>query len=157
QMGGAGSSDGRVTVQENAWLFQMEEAPVKLAWDLVERADPEKLLSFRMTDIPLPAPPALTPVPPAPSPQPLPPIAGEDHPYFERGGGTLVSRVQFGEKAAAEGELSIGLAAKSGAGWSPVRWTRVEVDAQGVARLSDLKPGTYRLMRSYRPPAGAAP
>ena len=26
--------------------------------------------------------------------------------------------------------------------WSPIRWTKVDVDRQGVARLEDLKPGT---------------
>src|SRR5262249_20914829 len=150
-----GNQAGMIT--DGNYVVTMDEKPAKLVFWLVERGEPERLLTFRLTDIPLPTSPAVAAPRRVAPPPPLPAPPGGDHPYFERGGGTLVSRVQFGEKAAAGGELSIGLAAKSGGGWSPIRWTKVEVDAQGVARLGDLKPGTYRLLRSYRAKAGEAP
>src|SRR5205823_2819792 len=73
-----------------------------------------------------------------------------ERPYYERGGGILLSQVRIAEKPAGEGALSVGLAAKEGADWSAIRWQNVDVGKDGTAKLEDLKPGIYRLLRVYR-------
>lgn len=158
QSGGTGMGDGQLTLSDTQLVFPaLGEPPAKLVWDLVERVDPVKLLSFRMTDIPLPTAPAFVPraAPPAAVPEGSAP--GEDRPFYEKGGGTLVTRVRIGERAAGEGTLQVGLAARSGRDWGPVRWTEVPVGPDGSARLEDVKPGTYRVLRTYRPKMPAPP
>jgi hypothetical protein len=112
-----------------------------------------------MANIPLPptgvVAPAVRPVrPPAAPPAPKPP---PDRPYYQQGGGILLNQVRVADKAAGEGTLSIGLAVKEGDGWSGIRWQNVDVDRTGAAKLEDLKPGTYRLLRVYRPSATPIP
>jgi hypothetical protein len=113
-------------------------------------------MHFRLTDVPLPQAAPLVPrtAPPAAAPEGGAP--DPDRPYYERGGGTLVSEVRIGEKTASEGTLQVGLATRSGREWGPVRWIEVPVDREGRARVEDLKPGTYRLLRVYRAGAGAS-
>jgi hypothetical protein len=127
------------------------EPVVKAIFRLAERSDPETLLSFRMFDIPLPqASPFLPRKAPPPGQRPVA-MPLPERPYFQQGGGILVNRIRIGNQAAGEGTLSLGLSVKTGEEWSAVRWTDVEVGQDGVARLEDLKPGTYRLLRNYRP------
>jgi hypothetical protein len=117
----------------------MPERAVRVAFDIVENAQPEKLVTFRLTDIPLP--PDAVRVP--------------EHPYAERGGGVLVARVQIGGKPAGGGTLLVGLSRRTDAGkWSTIRWTELPVDEKGTARLEDRKPGMYRLRQVYRPARG---
>jgi hypothetical protein len=132
------------------------EPVAKVLFRLVEKAKPEKLLTFRMQDIPLPPEGVFAPLGPAPRPvnPPAPlrngPEEGAERPYFQEGGGTLVSRIQVQGQPAGEGSLSFGVSQRSGGEWNTIRWFDVEVSG-GVARLPDLKPGTYRVLRVYRP------
>ena len=58
--GGAGSSSKEIAVLDTTWIFPgVDEEPDKLVWELVEKKDPVRLFTFRMTDIPLPGPGAL--------------------------------------------------------------------------------------------------
>jgi hypothetical protein len=153
-----GRGNGQVVIWDYTLLFRNVPEPlVKLVWDLVEKDNPVRLCSFRMTDIPLPpAPrPAARPAGTRPVQPARPPAPGGDRPYFEREGGVLVSQVRLGERPAGEGTLSLGLAAKVDGEWSSIRWTDVEVSKEGMARLEALKPGTYRLLRRYRPKEAA--
>jgi hypothetical protein len=129
----------------------MEEPPVKVTWNLIAKERPERLFSFRMTDIPLPEPGVFVPrrtVPPRiVRSGPAPP----NRPFYEAGGGTLVTRVQIGGKPAGEGTLQLGLAPKEGSGWGPTRWLDMDVAGDGIGRLADVKPGTYRVLRVFRP------
>jgi hypothetical protein len=34
--------------------------------------------------------------------------------------------------------------------WGPVRWLTVETDGRGMARLDEIAPGTYRVLRRFR-------
>jgi hypothetical protein len=146
--GGSSGSDGQWTVFDTTWMFPgMEEEPVKLVWDLVEKTRPEKLFSFRMADVPLPAPELFVA---RLQPAPRPSVPAPSRPFYEQGGGTLVSRIEVAGKPASEGTLQIGLAAADGAGFGPVRWTETAVSPAGSALLEDVKPGRYRLLRVYR-------
>lgn len=152
--GGGTSSDGQWQVSDTTWIFPgMAEKPVKLVWEIVEKSDPVKLFSFRMSDIPLPDPPvAVKPggaVRPAAPGNPAAP-AEMPHPFYQKGGGTLVGAVALGSENVREGTLEIGLAARTAAGWGPVRWTEVVVGPDGTARLEEIKPGEYRIVRRYR-------
>lgn len=146
-----GWGDAQHSVSDSVFLFPaMQDQPAKLVWDLVERPDPVKLFTFRMTDIPLPEP--NTPQPRQQNARPGGAQA-ETHPFFERGGGTLTSKVLVGE-AATSGTLQIGLAARATDGWGPTRWFEVELEDTGEFRLENIKPGTYRLQRVFRPREG---
>jgi hypothetical protein len=145
-----------------------DEPVVKIVVQLEEKAKPEKLLTFRMEQIPLPpegvpdapAPPAARP---APRPVVIPPPAARVPPaeraYYQKGGAVLTSRTIQADRPAGEGTLAVGLSVKENGEWSGIRWIDVPVDGSGVARLADLQPGTYRLLRIYRPkeppPAGS--
>lgn len=146
----SGWGDPQFSVNDSTFVFPaMQDEPVKLVWDLVERPEPVKLFTFRMTDIPLPEP--NTPQPRQPNSRPGAPVA--THPFFERGGGTLVSKVLVGD-AAATGMVQLGLAARAADGWGPTRWCEVAVEETGEFRLENIKPGSYRLQRVYRPGEG---
>jgi hypothetical protein len=70
-------SDGRRAVVENTLSFPgVTEPPAALVWDLLERSEPEKLFSFRMMDIPLPAP-----APPGDGPAGQPAEPPVEHPF----------------------------------------------------------------------------
>jgi hypothetical protein len=153
--GGIGAGNGQLTLSDSRLVFpQLDSPPAKLVWNLIQKDDPARLFSFRMTDVPLPGPPGAAN--PAPAPRPASPAApggalNPDHPFYGLGGGVLVNRVRIGERAAGEGTLQLGLALKRGAEWGPVRWMETEVDADGLARIENVKPGSYRLARVYRP------
>jgi hypothetical protein len=149
-----GWGDPQYSVNDSVFVFpNVQDQPVKLVWDLVERPEPVKLFTFRMTDIPLPEPntPQSRPL----NGQPRRGAQAATHPFFERGGGTLTGKVMLAD-AAATGTLQVGLAARVADGWGPTRWFEVELEKTGEFRLEDLKPGTYRLQRAYRPREGEA-
>lgn len=153
----SGYGDAQMMLSDSTLTFPpTTDPPAKLVWDLVERSEPVRLCTFRLTDIRLPGPQNFvarkSPPPAAPAGD-----SGEtDHPYYERGGGTLRTRVQLGDRPAGLGTLQIGLAPKTGIGWGPNRWMEVPVDAEGLAALKDIKPGVYRLLRTFHP-ASALP
>jgi hypothetical protein len=142
-------SNGLMEYTVNSRVSGVREPLVKAVFHLVERAEPRKLMSFRITDVPLPPEGAFVPRIQAPIRPPNSPEKVEK-PFFQKGGGRLVMRTEFGAQSAAGGTLAVGLAPKEGTGWGPVRWQDVPVDTNGVARLTDLVPGVYRLLRIYR-------
>lgn len=145
----------------------VDEAVDRVVVTALKASDPQPLVSFRMTDVPLPVE---APFVPRRAPDPRA-VAGANVPVRttdfafrqEVGGGALVSQVSVVNRPAAEGVLTVGLAAREGDGWGPLRWTEVDVTAQGVAHLEQLMPGTYRMVRVFRvtkealplPPGGA--
>jgi hypothetical protein len=148
-IGGRSGSDGQTTVVENTLSFPgLSEAPAKLVWDLLDRGEIEKLFSFRITDVPLPRPVEFNAKAAAPQPGTDTPVA--DHPFYEKGGATLVSPVTLPEKGVRSGRLDLGLSPKIGAGWGPVRWIQLDV-ADGEAKLENVKPGLYKIVRRFKP------
>jgi hypothetical protein len=149
--------DGQVRFYDATCSFAMEEKPASLRWEAVERAEPRKLFSFRLADIPLPVGSGFAPLRP-PNPYIQVVTTADEPPATERGGGILLNRILIREQPAGEGTLAVGLAPKDGSEGS--RWITLPVGRDGVARLKDLPPGTYRLLRFYRPkevPAVNAP
>ncbi len=153
----SGWGNGEMSLQDMQLNFPIVlkpgEAIGTLAWDLVERGDVVKLMSFRMTDIPIPQPGQIIPrrKPVARSSNPVPADTGDRGPYYERGGGSLTMRVEIGGKAAGDGSLQVGLAMKEGAEFAAIRWSEAVVGADGLARVDDLKPGVYRVLRRFKP------
>jgi hypothetical protein len=131
----------------------LEERPRKLVWEVIERSDPVKLFTFRMADIPLPAPLEFNAKAVAPNPGVQAP---PDRLFYAKGGGILVSRILVAGKPAGNGILDVGMAEKRGPEWGPLRWTQVEV-LDGIARLDDLKAGVYRVVRRFRAKEGVLP
>ncbi len=152
QSGGSGAGNGQLTMTDSRLVFPpLDSPPVKLVWDLVEKAGPMRLFTFRMTDIPLPTEPGRAPAPGGAAPPAPAPTGETDHPFYQKGGGALVLPVRLGDRPAAEGTLQVGLARKGPRGYGPLRWTEASVGADGIARLAEVQPGTYRVQRSYRP------
>lgn len=145
-----GVADGRLGT--SVFSCAADEQPTTLVLEFVETGEPELLTHFRMKEIPLPAgggqPGGRRPTPPAPLPAPAP---GAERPYHQPGGAMLSSPVELRGKPAAPGTLSFGLARKEGDHFASIRWIQREVSADGLARLEDLQPGTYRILRAYRP------
>jgi hypothetical protein len=149
-------SDGNVAISQSNLTFPAPtDPPAKLVWELVDRSDPVKWMTVRLTDIPLPQPLPFNPAAVRPQPRPGTGEGGGEHPFFERGGGTLLNRVAA-PGGAANGTLDLGLAPREGAGFGPVRWLQLEV-LDGLAKLESVKPGAYRVVRRFRARSGALP
>jgi len=160
---GPGGSDSSGTQRDGQFVTDIEwrirgvdEPLAKLVLQVVDWGEPERLMTVRLTDIPLPpegviVPRRRTAAPPRPgSARPIP-----ERPFFESGGGVLVAGAEILGKPAGEGVVSVGLAEKSGAGFGPIRWQDVDAGANGIARLADVKPGAYRVLRVYHPKSAA--
>ena len=146
--GGGSYSDAEKTARDGIYLFPgVEEEITRIFWDFQEKSHPEKLFSFRLTDIPFPDAAPAPPAGNAPAPQDAP----SNRPFYEKGGGTLVFSVQMQGKTVADGSVRLGLAQQTTEGWGPVRWLEAVVGSDGTVRLEDLKPGAYRLLRTFTP------
>lgn len=150
---GNGGDEG-TTYTLNLNYPPIDEPVVKAVFTFVEKGEPQKLISFRLTGIGFPPDGVFVPRRLA-SPMPRPVVAAvkTERPFNQVGGGILVLRTEINGKPAGEGSLSVGLALKTGAEAGPVRWQEVDMGKDGLARLPDVTPGTYRLLRIYRPKA----
>lgn len=112
----------------------LPDEPVALLWDLVVRSQPERKVAFRFANIPLPIDQDRDPgIPPG------------------RARGTGVLSLQLRPNSLPwNGELAVGLARKTVAGWGPVRWTTVEASDEGDATVAALAPGAYRVHLTFR-------
>lgn len=157
--GGGSSSDGQWQVSDTTWIFPgMAENPVKLVWEIVEKSEPVKLFSFRMSDIPLPDAAVVVPRVAGPAPAPRPAARPEaEHPFYQKGGGTLVGSVAVANQPVQQGVVQLGLAARTATGWGPIRWTEVVIGPDGKVRLEEIRPGAYRVLRKYRGDAAVRP
>jgi hypothetical protein len=150
---GGGESGGRGVIAGIHHGFPLIDEPlVKARIETLYLHDPGKLFSFRLTDIPIPPERPFRPgrgsgLPAAAGP-PTPPV---DHPYYDEKGGTLTTQVRIGSASAPVGRLSIGLSRVGPGAAGAVRWWHVDVDREGKARIERLKPGTYRVVRTYAP------
>jgi hypothetical protein len=165
----SGSGNGERTAWRLTVGFSGASEPIKrVLIRRTERSRPTVLAHFRMRDIPLPQEGVFI-TRAAPNPGPMggnpqfrpgrgrPAAPAEPPPFRQVGGATLISQVTIGQRPAAAGVLSIGLSrkgeGKDGAEWGPIRWQELPVGDTGVAKLPDLEPGTYRVMRLYGPKA----
>jgi hypothetical protein len=156
RMGGsanAGLADNKRRVALScAFEGNMGDPPIAIVWDFMVRSQADRRIPFRLERIPLVADVSAAPGPPGTRPgAPEPPASGP---------GTLVSTVLFGDQPAGEGELGIGLSRKRADGaWDAVRWKVLDTDDGGTATLDGVAPGTYKVLRKFRPrdPGRAAP
>ena len=159
--GANGSGRGDRAVWSVNYGFTTKGDPItQVLVKRTERSQPTLLAHFRMRDIPLPPEGVFVarPVPlPAflqragPGRQPGAEPTSEPLPFHQDGGATLVTRILIGQRTAPAGSLSLGLSRKGESEWSPVRWQELEVATGAVHRLTDLQPGTYRVLRLYGP------
>ncbi|MFN3648380.1 MAG: hypothetical protein ACK47B_02265 [Armatimonadota bacterium] len=129
--------DARVE-REQLFRFEGVEAkPARLVYELFLKEQPDRRIPFQVTDIPLPGRSAV-------------PVLSPDHPFHAEKGGSVVAKVTDRGGAPVEGELSLALSRKTGAGWSPWRWVSVVTDARGEGRLLHVDPGVYRVRQVFR-------
>lgn len=129
-------------------------APVKeeirtLRLNIPERGEASRAFSFRMKDVPLPPEGAFIPrrnvLLPGRTSTPAP------RAFYEAGGGTLVSTVKINGELPPGGALALGLAPKSGGENAGMRWVDLPIDKSGKVVLSNVRPGIYRVLRSFLP------
>jgi hypothetical protein len=152
RMGGSANAslqDGRRRVVLTcAFEGNPADPPVAVVWDLLIKTQPDERLTLRLENIPLGAVAggaavagaarggaARPAVPPPPS-----------------GPGSLANRVLLEGQPGGEGELAVGLSVKKRDGtWDAVRWQVLDTDLTGSATLDGVAPGTYRVLRKFRP------
>lgn len=117
--------------------------------NVVDRKEPHRLFNFRMQDVPLPAEAAFVPRRPVMAINPTNPAAARA--FYQQGGGALVTSVKINDQPPPEGMLALGLAPKSGPEAGSVRWIDAPIGKDGTVRVPDLKPGKYRLLRTFQP------
>jgi hypothetical protein len=126
--------------------FVVPEPVVKVRFELTARIGMFAAGSFRLTDVPLPRARVFVPGVAPPVELSSPTVLRA---FYQPGGARLALLVKIGPVSAPDGTLQVGLARQLAVGWSPLRWVDAAVTG-GSARLIDLQPGTYRLLRSYR-------
>ncbi|MFN3648334.1 MAG: hypothetical protein ACK47B_02035 [Armatimonadota bacterium] len=153
-----GGGDGDWQFGEGTISFRLAEGdrPAKLIWDTLERSEPVPLLTFRIPNVPLPEPLAAPAAGPGRQPAEDPDRQPAAKPLHSPDGVAVSSPVRLSGRPAPAGTLQIGMAAERGKGWGPLRWMSVPVE-DGTARLSGVRPGRYRVLRSYRPGEEALP
>lgn len=143
-------------VQELRTEFPPVKEPIRrVIYRTVERREPRRLVSFRFENIPIPPSDILPPVVAAPAPLGL--KAPAYGPFSGEGGVDLQLRTELKGRAAPDGVLSVGLSRREAEGWSSVRWQETDVELGGLSRIRGLRPGKYRLLRSYRPRVAVDP
>jgi hypothetical protein len=133
--------EGARRVTEQTLRFEeLPSPPQRLVYEFWLKSDPSEAVAFRGGPIPLPAAAGNGPAP-------------EQRPLYDPKGGSLVVKVVGAGGKPLEGEVTLGLVRKGGAGGT--RWLDVSTDAEGVARLEQLAPGAYRVTRLFRTAPGA--
>ncbi len=130
------------------WTFpRIEEPLVRFEFHLLQRDAIERIATFRLRDIPLP------PEQPGGSAGDVSltttPLA-DGHSLYQRDGAELVSPVRVGDRPAPPGIVYFGLTPQAELGGQASTWFEAPVKG-GVAVLTGLWPGTYRLLRLYQP------
>ena len=132
-----------------ATLPAIDEPLVSASFALVRKEGRERLVHFRFENIPLPGDAPNVPRRVATLENRATPA--EQRPLYQRDGGSVISQVLIGKAPARAGVLWLGLAAAGREQSGEVQWYEQPVDGGGIALLSQLKPGRYRLLRIYRP------
>jgi hypothetical protein len=152
----SGLTQNGQAVQELRSEFPPVKEPIRrVVYRTVEKREPRRLVSFRFENIPIPPAGILPPVIAAPAPLSF--KAPAYGPFSGEGGVDLQLRTELKGRAAPDGVLSVGLSRREADGWSSVRWQETEVELGGVSRIRGLRPGRYRLLRSYRPRVAVDP
>lgn len=133
-------------------FFAAPEPFTHVIFPMIWKTDPDHTASFHLRDIPLPRDGSPDPKQGAPAGKTLDP----EHPLYQADGATLVHQVTLQGRPAAGGRLLVRLSDPAQPAANPLQWLTCEVDASGLARLGPIKPGAYRMLRTYQPPSGVA-
>jgi hypothetical protein len=131
----------------------LKEPPVRLVYNALLKSSPDRRLPFRLVDLSLPVEgyrPSRAGSGDRGEGGALTRISG---PFAAANGGGLAGRVVIGGATVA-GRVSFGLARQEPGGWTAVRWYDVPTGPGDSARLAGLRPGRYRVRRTFTP-AGA--
>ena len=130
----------------------IREGLSRVEFRLQEAEEPLPAFRFRLKDVPLPSADADTGYGPAPF-RGL--FAGKewgpDQPYFAAAGAVLRLPVRTSGRPAPAGGLSIGLARNGPEGPEPLHWVSMRTQPGGAGQIAGLAPGSYRLLRHFRP------
>jgi hypothetical protein len=150
------SPQGTPFTEQRLTFRGLKEAPSRLLFDAVLKSDPDRRIPFRLVDVPLPAPGPSRPAPAPATPRgtasagrPELPSVRATGSLAAAHGGRIAGGVEGG--GSREGRIAFGLSRQEAGGWSAVRWIEAPTDATGVARLSGLRPGRYRIRRTFTP------
>jgi hypothetical protein len=120
----------------------VQAPPAALVYDVWVKEDATEQVPFRLAGVPMPDR--------APAERP------EQRPFYQAdAGGVLTLRVTDRDGRPLEGEVTLGLARRTGAAFGPIRWLEVVTEADGSLRVSNVQPGVYRVTRLFRPAPGA--
>lgn len=135
------SSEGDRVIREQSSRFErLPDRPMRLVFEVWAREDPSETVPFRLAGQPLPG-------------RDTPEARPEQRPFYHKGGGTLTLQVLDSQGRPFEGEVTLGVARKTGP--TAVRWLEVVTDAGGKVKLDSFAPGVYRITRLFRPSPGA--
>ena len=142
------NADQQLQREFHATLPKLTEPITRAVFTMTRKSGRIKRAHFRMENIPLPTEITLPARSVASSKSSVSP---EQRPLYDRDGGALECKVEINGRPAQEGVLAVGLARLESDAVAAVEWYEAPVDNVGVARISALKAGEYRLMRIYRP------
>lgn len=143
------SNEGKLVREFQSTLPNITEPLVSAVFSLVRKEGRERLVHFRFEDVDLPG---NTPnIPRRVATLERGGLTPEQRPLYQRDGGGILSMVQVGKMPARAGVLWLGLSEAGARRAGEVEWYEQPVDGGGIALLSQLKPGRYRLLRIYRP------
>jgi hypothetical protein len=157
-VGNSSATTSGYSEEARTWKIEDVNEPIsRVVWEYEEFGKPERLFSFRLSDVPLPLSGGLRTAPAAPKRDPDPDFGepDEDQGAAPKGRGILASSVTIGGAPAPGGIQMIGVARREGRGWGSTRWSELQMGADGAAKLTNLLPGHYRVLRVYRLPTPA--
>lgn len=149
--GGFGNTSKRGTVSVRDYTVSftdMREPPALIRMQMMVRSGVPRKLPFIFGDLLLPD--RLPTGPEAGGDGPSIGILAAGHPLYAPAGGSVRVPVRRGT-AGEPGSVLVGLSRKDASGWGPWRWLEAQLDSSGEAVLAKIRPGTYRLARSWMP------
>jgi hypothetical protein len=155
------SPEGRPFTEQKLTFRGLKEAPARLVIDALLKSDPDRRITFQLADVPLP-PEYPSRVAPGPTARRGAVATGRSEatvvrvvgPLAAVNGGSIAGAVEGG--GAPGGRMAFGLSLQEAGGWSGVRWIEAPTDGAGVARITGLRPGRYRIRRTLTPGGGAS-
>jgi hypothetical protein len=148
------SPEGKLFTEQKLTFRGLKEAPSRLVLDALLKSDPDRRIAFRLVDVPLPPEYPAQPasgstnrrIGVAPSRSDVTGVRVTG-PLAAVNGGSLAGAVEA--TGAGGGRVAFGLSLREGSGWSAVRWIEAPTDAAGMARITGMRPGRYRVRRTF--------
>lgn len=142
-----GDDARRVLRTLNLTFVDVKEPPELIRVERLVRSGGARRIKFTFPEIALPSSMEIEGDPSEAEAEPGP-LEPSD-PFFAEGGGTLVVPIH----TRAAGRLMLGLSRVEGGAGGPWRWLLPSQERADRATLSSVKPGRYRVVRAWLPPA----